>query len=158
MNNHFRGLGIVKIDATLIFSVLEQPQIWDYISGTSKIVPKCGIDFCRAKSPNLTWLKFLQCYIGPPPKYGESSNSGKQKTLECNLIDDSSIDGAQPKFAKVTECHIYNVGGPEWFSKSGEALTLDIKTKFPEITAAQNHVRGFPTMLQQFIVIIYIIK
>lgn len=73
-------------------------------------------------------------------QFTDSSNSGKQNTLECNLVTDPSVDGAQPKYAKVAECQVYNVGGPEWFAESGKELTLDIKSKFPAITAAQTRV------------------
>jgi hypothetical protein len=73
-------------------------------------------------------------------QFTDSSNSGKQNTLECNLVTDASVNGAQPKYAKVAECQIYNVGGPEWFAESGKELTLDIKGTFPAITAAQTRV------------------
>jgi len=70
-------------------------------------------------------------------QFTDSSNSGKQNTLECEVIEDTTVNGAQPKYAPVAECKIYNVGGPEWFAESGEALTLDLATLFPEITAKQ---------------------
>jgi hypothetical protein len=73
-------------------------------------------------------------------QFTDSSNSGKQNTLECNLVTDASVNGAQPKYAKVAECQIYNVGAPEWFAESGKELTLDIKGTFPAITAAQTRV------------------
>merc|ERR1711939_640673 len=73
----------------------------------------------------------------PEIQFADSSNSGKQNTLECEVIEDTTVNGAQPKYAPVAECKIYNVGGPEWFAESGEALTLDLATLFPEITAKQ---------------------
>merc|ERR1712054_94725 len=73
-------------------------------------------------------------------QFTDSSNSGKQNTLECNLVTSPDVAGAQPKYAKVAECQVYNVGGPEWFAESGKELTLDIKSKFPAITAAQTRV------------------
>jgi len=73
-------------------------------------------------------------------QFTDSSNSGKQNTLECEVVHDTSVDGAQPKYTKVTECEVYNVGGPEWFDASGEANTLDLTTPFDAITAAQTKV------------------
>jgi hypothetical protein len=70
-------------------------------------------------------------------QFTDASNSGKQNTLECEVIDDTTVNGAQPKYGGVAECKVYNVGGPEWFAESGEKLTLDLKGKFPEVTTAQ---------------------
>jgi len=63
-------------------------------------------------------------------QFTDSSNSGKQNTLECNLITTTTVDGAQPKYNGVEECQVYNVGGPEWFGDSGEPRNLNIKSKF----------------------------
>jgi len=70
-------------------------------------------------------------------QFTHSSNSGKQNTLECEVVDDSTVAGAQPKYVGVAACHVYNVGGPEWFDESGEELTLDLTPNFPEVTTAQ---------------------
>jgi len=71
-------------------------------------------------------------------QFTDSSNSGKQNTLECEVITDSTVSGAQPKYAGVEACKVFNVGGPEWFDDSGEPLTLNLKTHgFPEVAAAQ---------------------
>jgi len=70
-------------------------------------------------------------------QFTDSSNAGKQNTIECEVVDDSSVDGAQPKYTSVAECKVYNVGGPEWFSTSGEALKLSLVAKFDAITAPQ---------------------
>jgi len=59
-------------------------------------------------------------------QFTDSSNSGKQNTLECNLIADSNVAGAQPKYLKTTECQVFNVGAPEWFADDGQANTLDL--------------------------------
>merc|ERR1711904_763898 len=45
---------------------------------------------------------------------------------ECNLISDSNVAGAQPKYLKTTECQVFNVGAPEWFADDGQANTLDL--------------------------------
>merc|ERR1712167_270855 len=70
-------------------------------------------------------------------QFTDASNSGKQNTLECEVIDDTTVNGAQPKYGGVAECAVYNVGGPEWFAESGEKLTLNLKGKFPEVTTPQ---------------------
>merc|ERR1711881_19974 len=57
-------------------------------------------------------------------------NSGKQNTLECEVVDDSAVAGAQPKYPAVEACQVYNVGGPEWFDDSGEAIELDVSLAF----------------------------
>jgi len=60
-------------------------------------------------------------------QFTDSSNSGKQNTLRCNVVVDPSVNGAQPKYAQVDLCKTYNVGGPEWFDESGEAITLNLE-------------------------------
>jgi len=70
-------------------------------------------------------------------QFTHSSNSGKQNTLECEVVADSTVDGAQPKYEGVAACHVYNVGGPEWFDESGEQLELDLTSNFPEVTTPQ---------------------
>merc|ERR1712032_1664071 len=67
-------------------------------------------------------------------KFTDSSNAGKQNTLTCELVSDSTVNGAQPKYASVSLCKVYNVGGPEWFDESGTALELDLKATFAELT------------------------
>jgi len=70
--------------------------------------------------------------------FTDSSNSGKQNTLRCNIVDDNNVAGAQPKFAAVEACSVFNVGGPEWFDASGEERTLDLTASgFALITTAQ---------------------
>merc|ERR1712151_759451 len=70
-------------------------------------------------------------------QFTDSSNSGKQNPLECETVTDSSVAGAQPLYAGVAACRVYNVGGPEWFDDSGEANKLNLKGVFPEVTADQ---------------------
>jgi hypothetical protein len=70
-------------------------------------------------------------------QFTHSSNSGKQNTLTCQVVADSTVAGAQPLYEGVEACQVYNVGGPEWFDESGEALTLDLKATFPAVTTAQ---------------------
>jgi len=69
-------------------------------------------------------------------QFTDSSNAGKQNTLHCEIVADSNVAGAQPKYAGVDKCEVFNVGGPEWFEESGEELKLTL-TSFPEITAKQ---------------------
>merc|ERR1712072_1415919 len=95
-------------------------------------------------------------------QFTHSSNSGKQNTLECEVVADSTVDGAQPKYNGVDACAVYNVGGPEWFDESGTQQTLSLTTAFPEVTIAQtkalilpggiyegNNVRGLPAVFFQ---------
>jgi len=70
-------------------------------------------------------------------QFTDSSNSGKQNTLMCNIVTDPNVNGAQPKYAKVDLCKTYNVGGPEWFDDSGEAIKLNLQDDgFPAGLAA----------------------
>ena len=68
-------------------------------------------------------------------QFTDSANSGKQNTLECEVVDDSAVAGAQPKYLAVSACEVYNVGGPEWFDDSGEAIELDVSGTFPDFPA-----------------------
>jgi len=68
-------------------------------------------------------------------QFTDSSNSGKQNTLKCELVKDSTVAGAQPKYDGVSQCEVFNVGGPEWFDESGEELNLAL-ADFSAITAA----------------------
>merc|ERR1711981_92793 len=70
-------------------------------------------------------------------QFTDPSNAGKQNTLTCELVADSSVDGAQPRYTSVTSCEVYNVGGPEWFDESGEKQTLNLKAKFTELANKQ---------------------
>jgi len=70
-------------------------------------------------------------------QFTDPSNAGKQNTLTCELVADSSVDGAQPKYDSVSSCEVYNVGGPEWFDESGAAQTLNLKAKFTELANKQ---------------------
>jgi len=68
-------------------------------------------------------------------QFTDSSNSGKQNTLQCETVTDSNVNGAQPKYDSVAACKVFNVGGPEWFDNSGEPVKLDLATQgFPEVT------------------------
>jgi hypothetical protein len=66
-------------------------------------------------------------------QFTDASNAGKQNTLTCELVSDSAVSGAQPKYASVEKCEVYNVGGPEWFDASGDKLNLNLNTLFPKI-------------------------
>jgi hypothetical protein len=90
-------------------------------------IPEVEVDIFhqKTKTGKVTSLYTVQ--------FTDSSNSGKQNTLLCNIVFDPSVDGAQPKYTKVDLCRTYNVGGPEWFTESGEAIKLDLeKDGFPD--------------------------
>merc|ERR1711881_337612 len=86
-------------------------------------IPEVEVDVLEVKEDN-----------GPPKtktslytvQFTHSSNSGKQNTLRCEVVDDSNVDGAQPKYEGVKTCKVYNVGGPEWFDEAGTQLELDL--------------------------------
>merc|ERR1711907_502182 len=46
-------------------------------------------------------------------------------TMKCNVVTNPNVDGAQPKYTRVTQCEVFNVGGPEWFKEDGSSKTLD---------------------------------
>jgi len=71
-------------------------------------------------------------------QFTDSSNSGKQNTLECQVVSDTEVAGAQPKYAPVESCKVFNVGGPEWFDESGVPILLNLATDFPAIAAKQS--------------------
>lgn len=54
------------------------------------------------------------------------ANAGKQNTLSCDTIADSSVDGAAPKFDQVDVCHVFHVGNPEWYFPSGVERTFTL--------------------------------
>merc|ERR1711964_196937 len=58
--------------------------------------------------------------------FSDSSSAGKQNTLQCELISDSSVAGAGPKYDQVTSCAVYDVGAPEWFAANGDSRSLSI--------------------------------
>merc|ERR1711881_472756 len=68
-------------------------------------------------------------------QFTDSSNAGKQNTLECQIVADNDVNGAQPKFKSVQKCDVFNVGGPEWFEESGEQNSL-VLTNFAELATA----------------------
>jgi len=51
--------------------------------------------------------------------FNSPANAGKQNTLECDVIADSNVNGAAPKYNKVTACHVFHAGGPEWYNADG---------------------------------------
>jgi len=94
-------------------------------------IPEVEVDIIRQISAGgkITSLYTVQ--------FTDSSNSGKQNTLKCNVVVDPTVNGAQPKYAKVDLCLTYNVGGPEWFDESGEAIKLNLQDDgFPAGLAA----------------------
>jgi hypothetical protein len=75
-------------------------------------------------------------------QFTDPSNSGKQNTLKCDIVSDPNLDGAQPKYAKVDLCKVYNVGGPEWFTESGEPQVLNLQADgFPAAFNALNKAK-----------------
>merc|ERR1739848_977933 len=61
-------------------------------------IPEVEVDIFhqKIKTGKVTSLYTVQ--------FTDSSNSGKQNTLLCNIIHDPSLDGAQPKYTKVDLC------------------------------------------------------
>jgi hypothetical protein len=57
--------------------------------------------------------------------FSDPANTGKQNTVQCEVIADSTNAGAAPRYANVDECQTFNVGQPEWFDEAGNELTLD---------------------------------
>merc|ERR1711970_38926 len=70
-------------------------------------------------------------------QFTDSSNSGKQNTLECEVVTAGDVNGAQPKYKGVDLCRVYNVGGPEWFDESGEAQELSLASTFAALATAK---------------------
>lgn len=56
--------------------------------------------------------------------FSDASNTGKQNTLDCEVVSNSNVPGAAPKYSNVVECRTYNVGQPEWYNEAGQQLTL----------------------------------
>jgi hypothetical protein len=71
-------------------------------------------------------------------QFTDSSNSGKQNTLKCSTISDTTVAGAQPNYQAVDLCQVYNVGGPEWFDATGDDKKLSLTSPFADITALQD--------------------
>merc|ERR1712080_25713 len=93
-------------------------------------IPEVEVDAVKqvVAGPTTTTLYTVQ--------FTDSSNSGKQNTLECETVGDSNVNGAQPKYDAVAACKVFNVGGPEWYNDSGEAIELVLAGEgFPEVTA-----------------------
>jgi len=59
--------------------------------------------------------------------FTDSSNAGKQNTLQCEVVDSPNVAGAQPKYYPVGKCQVFNVGGPEWFDATGDELQLRLQ-------------------------------
>merc|ERR1712048_1284694 len=68
----------------------------------------------------------------------DPSNSGKQNTLKCSMISDTTVAGAQPNYKAVDLCQVYNVGGPEWYDATGDDKKLSLTSPFADITALQD--------------------
>lgn len=71
-------------------------------------------------------------------QFTDSSNSGKQNTLKCSTISDTTVAGAQPNYQAVDLCRVYNVGGPEWYDATGDDKKLSLADPFADVTAAQD--------------------
>jgi hypothetical protein len=70
--------------------------------------------------------------------FSDPSNTGKQNTLQCEVIADNTAAGAAPKYANVVECATYNVGQPEWYDDAGNELTLESSIAGIDITYAMD--------------------
>jgi len=56
--------------------------------------------------------------------FSDASNTGKQNTVKCEQVADSTVAGAAPRYANVVACETYNIGQPEWYDEAGNELTL----------------------------------
>ena len=89
MHNRFGGLNIKKIDFALIFSVLAQPQIWGFMSRTSKI---SAASFFFEPNPPTCLVKTLDNHIlVRPPNMGGKlremrSYQPKQYLCTCPIL------------------------------------------------------------------------
>jgi hypothetical protein len=86
-------------------------------------IPEVEVDVLEVKDDNGPPITKTSLYT---VQFTHSSNSGKQNTLECEIVADSNVDGAQPKYEGVSKCEVYNVGGPEWFDEAGTELKLNL--------------------------------
>merc|ERR1712037_592684 len=85
-------------------------------------IPEVEVDVLEVKADTGAKTKTSMYSV----QFTHSSNSGKQNTLQCEIVADSDVDGAQPKYQGVGKCEVYNVGGPEWFNEAGTELELDL--------------------------------
>jgi len=61
--------------------------------------------------------------------------NGKQNTLTCNNVHDSTVQGASPMYVKSPVCHVYDVGIPEWFNAAGSVQPAKLHTNKASQTA-----------------------
>merc|ERR1712196_727396 len=82
-------------------------------------IPEVEVDLKREDSVCGTTIKTYVIHFSDP------SNTGKQNTLECEVVADSTVDGASPKYENVVDCNTFNVGQPEWYDDAGNQLFLN---------------------------------
>jgi len=89
-------------------------------------IPEVEVDLVEYHSEDvLGTTTDLKTYV---IHFSDASNTGKQNTLSCENIADSTSSGAAPKYTNVAGCNTYNVGQPEWFSDDGTELSLESET------------------------------
>jgi hypothetical protein len=86
-------------------------------------IPEVEVDVLEVKDDTGPPITKTSLYT---VQFTHSSNSGKQNTLQCEIVADSNVNGAQPKYEGVSKCEVYNVGGPEWFDEAGTQLKLNL--------------------------------
>lgn len=72
--------------------------------------------------------------------FSDAANTGKQNTLECEVVADNSEHGAAPKYDNVAACMTYNVGQPEWYDDAGNQLFLNTTIAGVEIDYAMDEL------------------
>ena len=91
-------------------------------------IPEVEVDLVDLQEDGGTYVESYVVHFSDP------SNTGKQNTLTCENIADSSGSGAAPKYSNVADCTTYNVGQPEWYSDEGDEMTLTTTTGAVSIT------------------------
>jgi len=84
-------------------------------------IPEVEVDLVAIVNDDTAASQTINTYV---IHFSDAANTGKQNTLQCELLEDSSGDGAAPKYTNVDACAVYNVGQPEWYDESGTEISL----------------------------------
>lgn len=85
-------------------------------------IPEVEVDLVdRVTQTVNTVLTTVNTYV---VHFSDAANTGKQNTLRCEVIADSTAAGSAPKYDNVAACNTYNVGQPEWYDDAGDQQTL----------------------------------
>lgn len=111
------AVGSCEVDAAggcseLQYALMELPNF---------AIPEVEVDLVAIDNSNSATSQTINTYV---VHFSDAANTGKQNTLQCELISDSSGDGAAPRYTNADDCAVYNVGQPEWFDDAGNELTL----------------------------------